>query len=164
MGVEWSGEAQSGREVFLKGWEGSDGPPRGPGGVGRPVEVGRLFRRVGRGWEALPEGWKGSGGSPGWPEWVGRLSRMAGGEVERPSRMAGRDWKALPGPEMGWKALLNGQEGLGDPPRGPGGVGRPSQVTYRGQEVLLEDQQRSGGLSGGSGVGGNPSWMEGDYS
>lgn len=58
-----------GREALLEGWdglggssgdwEGSEGPPREPGGVRRlfPIAegVGRPFRRVRMGWDALLE-------------------------------------------------------------------------------------------------------------
>ena len=58
--------AGRGLEALLEGREESGGPPKGPGGVGRP------YRRAVRGWEALPEGQQGSGGHTEWPRGVGR--------------------------------------------------------------------------------------------
>ena len=59
--------------------------------------------------------------------------------VGRPSRMAVR----------GWKDLLEGREGLGGYPRGPGEVGRYSQRARRCWEAFLEGWEASGGPSGG---------------
>ena len=122
--------------------EGSGGPSREPGLVGR----------AGRGQVPLPEGWEGSGGPPIWtvgglealqkgPEGVRSPSRWPGGvgrgrktlpkSQERVGR-AGRVWESLP------EALPEGWEGSGGPPEGPGVVRRPSQRAGRGWEALLK--------------------------
>ena len=38
----------------------------------------------------------------------------------------------------GLEVLLEGQERLGSPPKRPEGVGRPSWISVRGQEAILE--------------------------
>ena len=44
-----------------------------------------------------------------------------------------------------WRPSRKGREELGDPPEGPGRVGRPSRRAGRGQEALPESQDGSGG-------------------
>ena len=60
----WSSER--GWEVNLEVWEWSEGPPKGPGGFGRPT------RRSGWSREAHPEVREGSKGPPGGPGGIGR--------------------------------------------------------------------------------------------
>ena len=140
-----------GREAFPDGREGFGRPSWRDGSHWESLlesqRGGSPFQKAG--WEALPDGRNGSEGSPGWPE-----------EVGRPSWMAGRGRKALPGPGMGWKALLNSWEGLGGPPRGLEAVGSLSQRA-RGWggppsrwKSIPEGEEDSGGHpSGPAGVG-----------
>ena len=107
-----------GREAHPKIQEGSGGPPKGPGVVGRPTQRSRSpSQRSKRGQETLPERGReghpkalaGLGGPPRGPkalleirEWSGRLIKGPGGTSESTG-------------------------GAGSPPGGPEGVGRPSQ-------------------------------------
>ena len=99
---------------------GSEGPSRGPGGVGRPSrragrvwggppegtgEVGRPSRRARKGWDANLEGREGSGG------------------VGSPFWMAGRGREALP----------KDRQVSENPRRENTGVGRTSRSVGRGQ-------------------------------
>lgn len=56
-------------------------------------------------------------------------------------------------PERGRKDLAEVQEGSGDPPKGPGGVGRHNQMPGRGQKSLAEVREGSGSPPGDLGVG-----------
>ena len=58
-----------------EGPEGSGGPPRVLGGVGRPSWWDRRGAEGWEGWEPLQECWQGSGGPPAGPGSVGRPSR-----------------------------------------------------------------------------------------
>ena len=124
-----------GLEVLPKGWEESGVSPRVPEGVRRPSW------RDGRGREVLWEDQEGSVGPPGGLgglRGTGGLGDFSGGpgesgglreglgEVGRPFWRAGRDQE--------WR------ERIGGPARRPGGVGRPSQISRRGREDILEGQ------------------------
>ena len=96
-------------------------PPRGPKKVEKPSQrlggVGRPSWRAGRGGEALLEGQKGLRSPPIGPGGVESPSWRGTGGVERPYRLAGKCWEALP---KGRK----GREGLRCPAGWPGGVGK----------------------------------------
>ena len=69
-----------------------------------------------------------------------------------PSRRSGRPYYKS---ETGWESFPEGREGLGGPPRGPGGIGwvilrsrmgrRPTRRSERGRESYLEGWEWSGG-------------------
>ena len=73
-----------------------------------------------------------------------------------------------------WRPSRKGREELGDPPEGPGRVGRSSRRAGRGLEALPESQDGSGGHprelgallvsregSEGQGEDDRPSWRDG---
>ena len=154
-----------GREALPKVREGSGGPLRSTGEVGRVREA---LLEVQRGRESLPkvrERFRGPSGSPG--------------RVGRPNQKSGRHWEALPEvreesgvvrrtstksrrgrevlPEV-WErsgSPSEVREESGGPPVSPGGVGRPawkfgrpSRKSGDGSEALPEVQEGSGGLPG----------------
>ena len=152
-----------GRKALLEVREGLGGPPRGPAKVGRPFPrdgrvqegwqvsgvvrklcrgpggVGKPFRKAGRGreksgfpkegqdnWQALQDGREES-----------RVPSAGPGGVRRPSRNAGKGCKALPLGQEGSEALPEGREGSGSTPERPGGIGRASRCSVRGQESFI---------------------------
>ena len=138
-----SQRAGMGRKAQQVGWEGSRGsygemggverpsgmgqeelagPPRGPGGVGRP------YKRVGG---------------------VGRPSRRAR-RVGRPSRWVGRDQEYPQVCWEGFGVTQEGWESWGCPPGGTNGVRRLYRMAKRGEEALPEGQDWLRGLPGGS--------------
>ena len=123
-------------------------------------EGGRLFRRVGRGWEAFPEG----------SSWAG---------VGREFLLEGRYGSG--GPPAGWETILNGQEGVGrvsrkdwkgregfperwegsvGPLGEPEGVSRHSQMDGRGRKAHPDGRGLKALPKGLGGVGG-PSQLPG---
>ena len=136
---------ERGREAHLKGWEVSGVPPEGPGRVGRLMWMAR------RGREAHPEVREGSGGSARVPGVVGKLNRRSGkGQKALPEV-----WEELGGP-LGCEEVSGGptvvpggvgspSQGFGNPPGGPGCVGRPSCRAERGQQTHPKVREESVG-------------------
>ena len=69
--------------------------------------------------------------------------------LESPPRGPGEVGILFHRARMGQESHPEVQELLRGPPRGLGGVGKPSQMTGRGREALLQGREGSGGLSGG---------------
>ena len=80
--------------------------------------VGRPSWRDGRARQALPEGQERSETPSG---------RLGG---------VGRDWDSTQEGQDNWQALLECRDGLGGPPEGPGGIGRPIRSVVRGWDEL----------------------------
>ena len=76
-----------GREAHLKVWEGPRGPPKGPGGFGRPNQT------YGRDWEAHTEDLEGQESHPEVQEESGGPPGDLGG-VRRPTQRFGRGQEA----------------------------------------------------------------------
>ena len=151
------------REAFPVVREGSGGPPKGPGGIGRSsrgrVGAGRPFQRSVRPSlrsrrdpeapvkvrEDLPEVREGLGGPFGGPVGGGRPSRRTrrSREVLKDREGSGGSPRGLGG--VGWPSRRSGMsrvalpqvwDGSGVPPAGPGGVGRPSQRFGWGEKAF----------------------------
>ena len=112
--------------------------------------MGRLFRRSGRGLEAIPEVRDGLLVPP-----------KGTGGVERPSWKAGTSREALPEVQkrpgdpsrgLGRVGILEVWVGSESPPGGRGRAGRPSWKIGPGQEALLDALEGSGVPPGGSGL------------
>ena len=143
--------------------EGSGGPPRGPGGFGRPYrwagrgcgshtkvwrcrddlpQVCKATCRSTRGRVAFPEVWEGLGVSPRGLGGVRRTTRWS-----RWGREVHLEVQKLPGGPPGGPGVAGSftrrfqetypeaRDGSGDPPKGPVGVGRPTWWSRRGRKA-----------------------------
>ena len=70
-------------------------------------------------------------------------------------------WEGLEGQLGGFEDHSHDREGLGGPPGGPAGVGRPSQRSWKGQEAQPKVREGSGDPSKGLGGAKKPTRIPG---
>ena len=97
----------------------------------------------GTGWEVLWQVRNGSGGPSAGPKQVGWSSRGLR-RVGGPYRMFGTGRGTLPEIQDSWETLWEVRDWLGDPPKGPGQVGGPSQRSEIGSGDSPEVPRRVG--------------------
>ena len=131
---------------------GPGGRPGSPGWVGKPTWISV------RGQESHSEVREGSVVPPGGPGGVERTTRrcVSHNRVEMPTRMSERGREATRRSGKGWDANPDIRKGSGDPPDGPGRIGKPTRRSGRGREAHPEVREGSEGSTRGPGGVGRP--------